>query len=273
MKFGRKCGISTAIHDNPTDFIPAEEEEDEYPSSGSEYKRSTTYQDLVVKQTSRGKIHVTVTHPSDPSDVMKCGLDDGGAGAGGGDPLQANPNQKSIPDVHRHGLNLLPADTRGAESTRTREGSVAMKYTQISPSTTPTLHYNNVTKELCTGTNIISSNYINNNNYTNNHSKRKSVVILEEPGKAGHQATSSESGDSGMMDIRRLTVDSGICLCAPETEQEKQNNKGGSAGLRRTPSTTKITPAENFSWKSSFLWHETKIIQTGKLDMLGAKAK
>ncbi|ODM97259.1 Neuropeptide capa receptor [Orchesella cincta] len=183
------------------------EEDYEYPSSGSEYHRRTYPQDSVVQQTPGGKIHVTVTNPSDSSEAIRCS-----------EPYSIHETKRASPIPP---INSIPSTRHSFNSNSTSNPKMDKNGDSIQPAV--------ITTSITYPQDISTGSFGGAANGTARFSDPNHLL-----GAAGHdhdelkcfnkdqnhkERDNDNNGDiNHIPDARRLTVDSGICLCGHEAE-------------------------------------------------------
>lgn len=223
------------------------DEDIEYPSSGSEYHKRS-YQDSVVKQTSGGKIHVTVTYPTAaPTDIPPyTGYDNDSTASA----KRTVPVIRSISNLshHQHGLSSSVSLDSQPKTCPNVEGTSRYASTSITnPNSSTGMHSNQGHHQQNYHEDVSSDEdraKVNNNNITTSGGKPGfqdgnsmlggacgSVVESQCVKRDLHvkqRGGSSEQSNGDLvnqgMDTRRLTVDSGICLCGHDNDLTEKHS-------------------------------------------------
>lgn len=230
------------------------DEDYEYPSSGSEYHKRN-YQDSVVKQTSGGKVHVTVTYPSSSPELTLFSA-------------AADVNLKSQPILERSASSMSSNTPQIDENcldtishTKTIR-SAEMEYSALKKNGDSDNDHNREDhlRSSCTddGGDNSGNHYNNNNGFGENSPKAGCQDIANGVNSSSDESTCykrdlnvkqrSDHNNSDLeqtMDSRRLTVDSGICLCGNETDMpEKQISTTGSGSVIAATSSKSHLPLD-----------------------------
>lgn len=237
------------------------DEDTEYPSSGSEYHKRS-YQNSVVKQTNGGKIHVTVTYPTASStDIPPYkGYDYDTAASS----KRTSPVIRSVSNLshHQHGLSSSVSLDSQPKTCAKMENMSRQATTSVTiPNSSTRIpsndhhHKQNPYEDMSSDEDRVK---VNNNNITTSGGKQEfqegnnmldgacgSVVesqcFKRDLHVKQHGGTSEQSnGDlvNQGMDTRRLTVDSGICLCGHDndlTEKHSTNTISASKPQQSPP--------------------------------------
>lgn len=226
IKNGRKSGFG-----GPTSYYSCGEPE--LPISPVDEYQRQSYQDSIVKQTSSGKVHVTtVTYPSASSEVVPYVS----SSSTDGKRMPQSTLHRSVSNLSHNQL-AQSSSSLALESQQKTDPNVDTKSNDTATptaSTNPAGPLHNLEESSNDDDDRSKVNKANNNNIMQTAGKPS----FQEDGNLLGACGSSESqcfkrdlhvkqrggseqnnGDLSLgMDSRRLTVDSGICLCGHDTE-------------------------------------------------------